>query len=101
MIRFPIRLILALTLIAAPAAAIEVAKPDGGAVGYIPDYGVTAAVVAVNINAIGEGLAVLERQANGLWYFCGTCMPSPQNLANEVAFSGGVVPYIEKQRPAL
>lgn len=91
----------ALLLFSTAANAIEVTKPDGGVVGYVPHYDVTIAVVAIRVSTIGEGLAVIERKPNGQWELCGQCMPSPQNLAAEVAFHGSPTAYINNERDGI
>lgn len=93
--------LLTMTVQCSTASAVEVTKPAGGVVGYVPDYDVTVAIVAIAVTPIGEGLALLERKSNGMWEFCGQCMPSPQHLADEVAFQGGVVQYINSQLPTM
>jgi hypothetical protein len=94
-------LLAALLLIGNAAYAAEVTKPPGGVVGYVPDYDVTVAVVAIAVHPIGEGLALIERKPNGMWELCGSCMPSPQHLADEVKFHGGVTQYINSQIPTM
>src|SRR3990167_7256667 len=102
MIRFPIRLILALTLIAAPAAAIDYTQPPGAPQILVPNYGVTVSVFAAQ-TAIGHGIGIFERKPDGSWSLCGQCIISPEypTLDNAVARVGGPGPYIESKRAGI
>jgi len=92
-------IVLAIGLLFSTAAnAVEVSRPTGGVEVFLPNYGVTIAVVAISISSVGSGLAVLEKKPNGAWELCGVCLPAPQNIAAEVAFHGGIPQWIEAQR---
>lgn len=90
-------------LCGARAYALDIpAKPAGGVEAFLPDYGVTVAVVAYFYGGLGEGLAILEKKPDGTWYLCAKCFPSPvSSLAVSIAFKGGAVQYIESERPTI
>lgn len=94
--------LIALMMLATPAAAADYTQPFGSPQIEVPNHGVVVSVFAVS-TVIGEGIGVFEKSGTGGWRLCGSCIISPEtpNMEAVVAAAGGAGPYIESKRDAI